>query len=140
MILLRWCCILFVFLVCCELNEQQDKNNLLNATVEVGFGESVSLNRDEMNVTFLDVMSDSRCPIDVTCIHAGEATILVQVLKKDGTHGKFELDVLTQNTANVDFEEYGLHLEKLMPWSVSTKTIELEEYIAVFKIKKTADN
>ena len=49
----------------------------------------------------------------MTCIHAGEAMILVQVLKKDGTHGKFELAVLNQNTANVNFEGYILHLRSL---------------------------
>jgi hypothetical protein len=31
-------------------------------------------------------------------------------------------------------------LKRLKPRPVSTKTIELEEYIAVFKIEKTADN
>lgn len=94
---------------------------------------------DKLEITFEKVLGDSRCPSDVTCIHQGEATVLVQVTQKDKPIGNFELTALNRDTAVAAFEGYTLHLEKLMPWPLSTKDIMPEDYIAVFKIEKTAE-
>lgn len=94
---------------------------------------------DKLVITFEKVLGDSRCPSDVTCIHQGEATVLVRITQKDKPIGNFELTALNQNTAVAALEGYTLHLEKLMPWPLSTKDIMHEEYIAVFKIEKTAE-
>lgn len=36
---------------------------------------------DQVELVFVDVLSDSRCPKDVTCVWAGQAVALVEVYK-----------------------------------------------------------
>ncbi|MCX7551436.1 hypothetical protein [Xanthomarina sp. F2636L] len=36
---------------------------------------------EDVQIKFSDVLSDSRCPEDVTCIWAGEAIVLIEILK-----------------------------------------------------------
>jgi len=38
---------------------------------------------EDVQIKFSDVLSDSRCPEDVTCMWAGEAAVLIDVLKDD---------------------------------------------------------
>jgi hypothetical protein len=41
-------------------------------------GESVSEHDGELRVRFINVVEDSRCPVDTTCIWAGEVKALVE--------------------------------------------------------------
>ena len=47
-------------------------------------GESAVVGGEKVGVTFEKLLSESRCPADVQCIQAGEATIRVQVQPADG--------------------------------------------------------
>lgn len=44
-------------------------------TVELRTGESVLLGNGGARVTFTRIVTDSRCPVDVTCVWAGDAHI-----------------------------------------------------------------
>lgn len=48
--------------------------------IKLGVGESQQIN--EVEITFLRVIEDSRCPKDVDCVWAGEAKIKVLVKEK----------------------------------------------------------
>jgi len=43
------------------------------------------------SVVFLGIVADSRCPIDATCIWAGDAVIAVEVTAADGVTERSEL-------------------------------------------------
>jgi len=47
----------------------------------VDVGESVTIAGEGLTVTYVEVMADSRCPPDVQCIWAGNATIAVALAK-----------------------------------------------------------
>lgn len=47
-------------------------------------GKSAVVGPARVTVTFEKVLSDSRCPVDVQCIQAGEASIRVQVQAAGG--------------------------------------------------------
>ncbi len=42
-------------------------------------GESASMRGENLEITFLEVLEDSRCPKNVTCIWAGRARSLIKV-------------------------------------------------------------
>lgn len=50
---------------------------------KLNYGETLKFN--DIELRFVKVISDSRCPKNVTCVWAGEAVVLVDVYKK----GKF---------------------------------------------------
>jgi hypothetical protein len=74
----------------------------------VPLGTLVTLDRGErmaspgkgsgLTVTFLEVIADSRCPTDVTCITAGEATIKVHVSWFGWDIGELSLTILGGQT------------------------------------------
>jgi hypothetical protein len=47
-------------------------------------GESASIPEINLRVRFLGVLADSRCPLDVLCVSAGDATVLLEVAPLNG--------------------------------------------------------
>jgi len=62
-------------------------------TLEVG-ERMASPSKTDVKITFLEVISDSRCATDVTCITAGEATIKVHVSWYGWDVGELTLTIL----------------------------------------------
>jgi hypothetical protein len=46
---------------------------------ELPVGKTAALNGNGVRITFKQVQEDSRCPTDVTCVWAGDATIAVTI-------------------------------------------------------------
>ncbi|GGG24140.1 hypothetical protein GCM10011344_26120 [Dokdonia pacifica] len=75
--------IVFVLISFCAFAKAQNASPTKAAdqiTFELGLGEHQQINAVE--VTFLEVMEDSRCPKDVDCIWAGQAKIKVRIVEK----------------------------------------------------------
>ena len=53
----------------------------LDRPFEIEEGGSISLESESIEVRFDAVVADSRCPADVTCVWAGEATVAVSVVE-----------------------------------------------------------
>ena len=51
----------------------------LGAEVTLAPGATVSVKAAEMQVRFVSVTEDSRCPRDVTCIWAGEVKVQIEI-------------------------------------------------------------
>jgi len=45
----------------------------------LSIGKGAVISKERLEITFLDVLEDSRCPRDATCISEGRATILVRL-------------------------------------------------------------
>ncbi|KAF0151220.1 MAG: hypothetical protein FD143_2159 [Ignavibacteria bacterium] len=88
-------------------------------------GESVLLN-NEMLITFTGVGADSRCPIDVICVWAGDAEIKLKLRK-----GNLEREVilhtgLLPNSAL--FDGYEIYLASVLPFPKSNENIKPGQY------------
>ena len=53
-------------------------------TFELPLGQTATVKGTGIRLTFKDVRTDSRCPVDVQCVWAGEAKIGI-VISRDGT-------------------------------------------------------
>jgi len=71
---------LFGFLICSISLSAQDQeairifNSVLKGGERLEFGDK--------SIRFKAVISDSRCPKDVTCVWAGEAKVLIEIFEK----------------------------------------------------------
>lgn len=94
--------------------------------------------QNNIDVKFLNVTDDSRCPSDVTCIWQGKSTITVNVVKSGQNIGNFSLTSgLGDNNATVQIlDGYFLHLTKIEPYPKSGTTISLSDYVATFELSK----
>ncbi len=88
---------------------------------------------DTLKITFLKTLEDSRCPLDVTCIWQGRASIK---LNAEIENQKKEIILTIGENSTIQMEMYKINLIDLKPYPVSTKIIIPEEYVATLDISK----
>ncbi len=116
----------------------QDSDTVVNYNSLLRTGELFSF--ENKSIQFKKVISDSRCPKDVTCIWAGEAKVLVSVWE-NGKEVKEE--IVTLNAAS-DFkfnfsdseEVFTLNSLDLYPYPESSRKIEAAEYCLKIQLSK----
>jgi len=93
---------------------------------------------NNIDVKFLNVTDDSRCPSDVTCIWQGKTTVTVNVVKSGQNVGNFSLTSgLGDKNATVQIlDGYFLQITKIEPYPKSGTTISLSDYVATFELSK----
>ena len=93
---------------------------------------------NNVDVKFLNVTDDSRCPSDVTCIWQGKSTITVNVIKSGQNVGNYNLTSgLGDKNATVQISDgYFLQLTKIEPYPKSGTKIPLSDYVATFELSK----
>lgn len=84
-----------------------------------------------VHVTPLSVVSDSRCPVDVTCIWAGELT-LKTLLEKDGVSKVVVLKINVPTT----FEHMQVTLVSVTPENNAKKPYTQDAYSFTFRVTK----
>jgi hypothetical protein len=98
-------------------------------------GESVMTSFGEVSVTFVRVNGDSRCSIDAVCVWSGNARVVVTI--RVGTQVSDERTLNTHlEPHSTDFARYRVRLDSLLPYPVSTRTIEPDEYQAYFTVSR----
>ena len=92
-----------------------------------------------IDVKFLNVTGDSRCPSDVTCIWQGKSTIIINVMKNSQNVGNFSLTSgLGDKNATVQISDgYFLQLTKVEPYPTSGTKISLSDYVVTFTLSKS---
>jgi hypothetical protein len=96
-------------------------------------GTTAALNQKILNngvfITPLEVVSDSRCPADVTCIQAGDVTLKVLLAK-----GTVTKEVTLTSSTPVVFENHNITLTSVTPAKNSKKSFVKEEYRFTFLV------
>ncbi|APS38282.1 hypothetical protein AO058_05000 [Salegentibacter sp. T436] len=119
----------------------QDEAEIETYFAETKLGESFNFN--ERTIHFKEVLVDSRCPSDVTCVRAGEAKILVEIFKGEKSLGKETIslgaNVNSFKTSLAIFFEEELDIEflSLSPYPKTSRKIKASDYQLQFKITET---
>ena len=90
-------------------------------------GESREIPGTGLTVEFLRVAEDSRCPIDVTCVWAGNALVQIGMAMGTGPTVPLELNTTLEPRA-VDWNGVRVTLRGVMPEPRSTERIPPESY------------
>ncbi|NNL58094.1 MAG: hypothetical protein HKP31_01275, partial [Nitrosopumilus sp.] len=101
--------------------------------LELKLLQSAEFPHENLAMSFLNVIEDSRCPSDVTCIWQGKASLSFSMSEDLKT--EIILDTYEKNTATV-FGKYKVELIDVKPYPISTATIKIEDYTAVLRISK----
>jgi hypothetical protein len=102
--------------------------------VSVQVGKSATESHSKIQVEFVEMVEDSRCPKDVDCVWAGNAKIKIKVTK--GTKSQvIELNSGVPNKEN-KFSGYEFVLKTLTPEPASNIRINRNGYVAVISLKK----
>lgn len=106
----------FLFLTLNTLAQEKDEAQIFTAALQQG--EQFVLG--ERSIKFKEVISDSRCPKDVTCIWAGEAKVLIEIF---GNGNFIEEKIISVGSSSIPFNfssqeglQYSLHSLTLLPY------------------------
>jgi len=110
---------------------------------ELRDGQSVAFDggRDggRLRIRFARVASDSRCPVDVECVWAGNAEVILE-LRLKGRRGTKTLRLNTnaspERPGEVKYGQYTLKLTGLAPRPRSTGKIAPGQYTATLLVSK----
>lgn len=99
-----------------------------------------NLDNSALKITVLEITQDSRCPSDVVCVRAGDATVRFRASVVGQEPEEFDLllgaEVANQSVKIID--RYTLELTRLDPNPVSTAPIDLEGYVIWLAISRDA--
>lgn len=104
-------------------------DNQSKIALKVG-GEEIFNN--ELGIKLLKIVSDSRCPLGVKCVWAGEVTAEIE-LKSGSFLGKV---TLSNRGGEYMFENYLIKLTQVRPEKRQEMAILQDEYMAFFSIKR----
>ena len=103
-------------------------------SIRVQINHQVRAYRSGIKVRFVELVEDSRCPVDVNCIQAGNAKVRVEVSKR-GRSKSLELDTNSMKGAAI-FEGYRFQLRKLTPEPRSNIRINRNGYVATIHVER----
>ena len=107
----------------------------LNTQFTLPIGKTAVINGEQLRIKFVEVTGDSRCPIGVECIQAGDAKCLMSISYMDS-----ETSVtLTQTggavSSEVTFNGYTINFN-LEPYPVYGKKISPTDHKLIMMVKK----
>ena len=106
---------------------------------ELKAGRVVTLDGGRLRIRFARVESDSRCPVDVTCVWAGNAESLFEVGTrswKGKTTLKLNTNASPERPVEVKYDRYTLKLVGLSPRLRSNQKIKPGQYTATLLVTK----
>ena len=98
-------------------------------------GERTEVGDEGLAIAFLGVQEDSRCPIDVDCIWAGDAEVVLEVVI-----GRRAAETIVLHSALepkvVVHADHGIRLVELEPDPLSTVPIRQRNYVATLSVSR----
>ena len=105
-------------------------------------GETKFLKNQQMNVTFVGITADSRCPEGVNCIWQGAATASITIMTTTSRPMQVELSTVNmvsrKMTKTQNITDYHISLEKVLPYpnQKNNKATLKGQYQIALKIEK----
>ena len=108
----------------------------LNEEFTLSVGQRVHVEGEDLRMEFLEVVADSRCPKDVTCIWAGEVRCLVELVSS-GSLERLELTQpgLTNEPSRQAIKGYELSFA-VNPYPQEGKQISRDDYRLRLTVRK----
>jgi hypothetical protein len=111
------------------------KTATLGKEFSLSVGESVLIRGENLEITFLKVVEDSRCPTGVQCIWEGRARSLVSFVSNNKTEVELTEPGLTDSPYQYTFRDYWI-IFHLLPYPEAGKEITADQYRLLMSVSK----
>ena len=119
--------LLLLLLAACGGEAGEVKANL-GQEFSLSIGQTASIQDEALKLKFLEVISDSRCPKDVTCVWQGQASCLVEITYSELLHKVTLIQPgLSEEPSQIDFNDYLIKFN-LTPYPEAGKEIKKNDY------------
>jgi hypothetical protein len=110
----------------------------LGSDFQLAYGQTANLNDEGLSVTFAEVEEDTRCPLDIECVHGGWVTIrlAVEADEEDGEDVALTLQPGAADPVMASVGGYTIALVEVEPYPVSTEPIGFNEYVATVRVSR----
>jgi hypothetical protein len=112
----------------------------LGEPVTLRRGQWASFSRRPLQIAFLRVVEDSRCPRNVQCVRAGDAVIQFQSTSAEGGFGSFLAslpgDAPPDSIPWATWSSYRLHLLRLDPYPQAGVAVDSSAFVVTFVVEK----
>ncbi|HKR37860.1 MAG TPA: hypothetical protein VJT10_23665 [Steroidobacteraceae bacterium] len=108
-----------------------DLEGSLDAPSQLAPGQSLVLEAEKLEVQFVGIATDSRCPADVTCVWAGEVVARLAI-RSDGKTTQHEVKENESATA----DGFTVTVLQVLPARSSSQPIAAADYRATLKITR----
>jgi len=132
-----WFVVFHIFVFGCRINipkEDFSKRELffsdLNQPFDIKLNQSIYIKSENLEIEFLEVMEDSRCPVSSICKWEGQAIVLLRLQSSDNHSSKINL---TQRKGHPDLavgkiNEYQIKLNMINPYPTLKEKINISDY------------
>jgi hypothetical protein len=116
----------------CETPTGQDP--VLGSSFNLRYGEHSTLAGENLTLTFMQVLEESRCPVGVQCIWEGNARVGVKAEKPPSRSATLELNTSGRYDREARYEGYKVQLLHVVPHPWHGYTLQAIDYCANLKI------
>ena len=113
---------------------QESSPPKLGEEFELAVHQTAQISAEKISVTFQEVLEDSRCPVDVTCIWAGLAEVSLRVAVS-GNEKELSLSNSPPENSAV-FENYTFRLIRVRPAPRANQNIDSSAYFVTVMVDK----
>ncbi|TMQ70723.1 MAG: hypothetical protein E6K80_07650 [Candidatus Eisenbacteria bacterium] len=114
---------------------------LLDQPVTLRHGQWASFSRRPLQIAFLAIAQDSRCPKNVQCAQAGDAVVLFQAKSAESGFGSFMARLPggapTDSIPWATWGSYRLRLLSLEPYPEAGVVVDSSAFVATFIVEKS---
>ncbi len=103
--------------------------------VKLRINQQKTIRASNLTIKFISVVEDSRCPVGVNCIWAGNGKVKIKVMGKNKKSETFELNT-NLSPQSVVFQGQEIRLMNLEPNTDKDKAIKPADYSATFALSK----
>ena len=103
----------------------------LNEPIQLAPGEWANFESENLEVKFVGIDEDSRCPNDVTCVWAGEVVVRL-ALRRDSRNK----EVSVKETQSLAVDGYTIDILQVLPARASSGPVALADYRVTLKITR----
>ena len=110
----------------------------LNSPFHLKHSQGAYIPNEKVEVNFLRIVEDSRCPSDVTCFWSGQVTVELSLIRGEQNLKKMSL-TLSPGKKELAIQSYGqyvLQLIEVVPYPKSTKPIAASDYSVTLVLSK----
>jgi hypothetical protein len=115
-----------------------DSGDVVSAGLDLDFvlpiGATALVDQGELRITFMEVVEDSRCPTDVTCVWEGNGKIALELV-----HSGIEVAVginTTLDPLTAEFRGYLVRMIDLDPLPISERPTDPSQYRATLRVTR----
>lgn len=109
----------------------------LNAEFTLAVGQITTVNQAAINIRFVAVVEDSRCPADAICVRAGDAIVRLDVTPAFAGNTVYDLHTENPKMSTATHGDVTIALLQVAPYPLSaSRPIPQNEYRATLRVTR----